>query len=573
MRLKNFALGCFAILALPLVAHPAATNPSTTSASAPAVDTADTVRDLSIQLEAEREQRRQAEFREAIAAAKLEVIDAGNSQLENWIGFYGIFITVILAVAGYVSWKAAANAARVEVQDIRDRIEKLRDQATIDRDEIERANAAVQDSLKSVEANAERVAENRLKSEEMTAELKHRLASLPSEQDDKPSKELLGEAQRFATAAAEKPVLERTGQDLRLLMFEAETKNDWSGALAFAKELSDRRDVSEEDRGYAIFKKAYALGQLELWEAASKAYEHYLTAFPSENNNNRASALSNWGLVLNKMARTKDSEEADGLWRAAIGKYEAALELDPENHHALNNWGIALDEMAQRRQGPEADDLRRAAFGKYEATLQIKPDFHHALNNWGTTLDEMAQGRQGAEADDLRRAAFGKYEAALQIKPDCHEALGNWGSALVRMACTKQGEEAESLWRAAFGKYEAALQIKPDYHEALSNWASGIIQRSSSLEAELQQAQLQEAEALLNRAEAVQKGSGSYNLACVAGLRGNADKAAEWLRFGKANGKRIPKCAHIAADTDFDAVRDSDAFQQALKDIGCLPMG
>jgi tetratricopeptide (TPR) repeat protein len=63
----------------------------------------------------------------AITVAELEIIAAGNSRLENWIGIFGILVTAILAVGGIATFRQAAAAAtkavKEEFSSVRDEIE------------------------------------------------------------------------------------------------------------------------------------------------------------------------------------------------------------------------------------------------------------------------------------------------------------------------------------------------------------------------------------------------------------------------------------------------------------------
>lgn len=69
--------------------------------------------------------------------------------------------------------------------------------------------------------------------------------------------------------------------------------------------------------------------------------------------------------------------------------------------------------------------------------------------------------------------------------------------------------------------------------------------------------------------EAIKEGRGSYNLACVEAQRGNIAAAIKWLRLGKDKSSAFPDCAHIAADSDFDRIRDEPEFRKVLAELGC----
>ncbi len=53
-----------------------------------------------------------------------------------------------------------------------------------------------------------------------------------------------------------------------------------------------------------------------------------------------------------------------------------------------------------------------------------------------------------------------------------------------------------------------------------------------------------------------------YNIACCYGLQGNAERAASWFRLAVANGWR--DLAYVKQDDDFELVRQSESFRDAL---------
>ena len=123
----------------------------------------------------------------------------------------------------------------------------------------------------------------------------------------------------------------------------------------------------------------------------------------------------------------------------AMGEYEWALQVKPDDPEARNNLGIALQRSGKFQE----------AIGRYEQALQLRPNYAEARYNLGIVLEET--GRIGE--------AIGCYEEALRIKPNYAEVHNNLGSALVRQGRT---QEAIKHW-------EQALRINPDYAEVHYN--------------------------------------------------------------------------------------------------------
>ncbi|MCX6831874.1 MAG: hypothetical protein NT028_07015 [candidate division Zixibacteria bacterium] len=321
--------------------------------------------------------------------------------------------------------------------------------------------------------------------------------------------------------------------------------NNWGAAL---HEQAKARTGADADRLYALAADKY--------ETALKILPHYHTAW------------NNWGAALSDQAKAKTGAEADRLFAMAAEKYDAALKIKPDDHETLYNWGTALSDQAEGKAGAEADRLFAMAAEKYEAALKIKPSDHEALYNWGLALFNLARAKTGAEADRLFAMAAEKYEAVLQIKPDYYKALNNWGAALYDRAKAKTGAEADRLYTLAAEKYEAALKIKPDLHESLINWSSALSDQAKTKTGEKRNELLTAAEDKCNQAESLSPGSGAYNLACVASLRGRPDECRKWLEISREAGE-LPRKEKLKKDIDLDPVRELDwfkAFMAGLKE-------
>jgi hypothetical protein len=74
---------------------------------------------------------------------------------------------------------------------------------------------------------------------------------------------------------------------------------------------------------------------------------------------------------------------------------------------------------------------------------------------------------------------------------------------------------------------------------------------------------LSQAEEKLLAAEELATGSGAYNLACVASLRGQPEECRQWLQRSLAAGK-LPSRQHLVSDDDLKSVRDEPWFTELL---------
>ncbi|MGP8319500.1 MAG: TPR end-of-group domain-containing protein, partial [Methanosarcinaceae archaeon] len=86
----------------------------------------------------------------------------------------------------------------------------------------------------------------------------------------------------------------------------------------------------------------------------------------------------------------------------------------------------ALSDLAKIKDGDEAEELFKLSFEKYNSSLKIKPDDHDALNNWGNALIILANTKSGRDTDDLLFKAKEKILQAEDIKK---------GSGAYNLAC------------------------------------------------------------------------------------------------------------------------------------------
>ena len=143
----------------------------------------------------------------------------------------------------------------------------------------------------------------------------------------------------------------------------------------------------------------------------------------------------NFGLAFQRAGRVQE----------AIGHYELALRIKPDDAEAHYNLGTALEEAGR---APEA-------ISQWEQTLRIRPDYAEAHNNLGSASLRLGRVPEAIE----------HYEQALRTDPDLAEAHYNLGLAL-RLAGRVQ---------EAIGHYQEALRIKPDYAEAHNNLGNALL--------------------------------------------------------------------------------------------------
>ena len=128
-----------------------------------------------------------------------------------------------------------------------------------------------------------------------------------------------------------------------------------------------------------------------------------------------------------------------GSFEAALGAFDKALQLRPNDADLNNNRGGAL--AGAKRYGE--------ALKAYDRALEIQPNYASAHNNRGCVLMEMERYED----------ALSSYGKAVVLASDNAEFINNLGRALTKLR----------RYSDALDCYEDAHSLRPDYDEALIN--------------------------------------------------------------------------------------------------------
>lgn len=211
--------------------------------------------------------------------------------------------------------------------------------------------------------------------------------------------------------------------------------------------------------------------------------------------------------------------------RRAIDKIDKAI-------HCIEPSLICRADGLEEAQTESPEDLAAKAqqllmAGQYDDIIamadQLPPTAIETLA-WayifqGYDFENSAKEKSGPVAEDLFRMAYEKYAKAIVVKPNSHVAWGSWGGALTQQAQKTDGTKADDLFQQASEKCLQANAIKP--------------------------------------------GEGSYNLACIAALRGEPQDCRRWLEDCITHND-LPDRKHLTGDTDLDSVRNEPWFAEIL---------
>ena len=178
----------------------------------------------------------------------------------------------------------------------------------------------------------------------------------------------------------------------------------------------------------------------------------------------------------------------------------------------------------------------------------------------------LARKSEGSTADGLFKAAYQGYAEVLHDDPLRAEALYNWGFALLHQAKIKTGDEAANLYQDAIQKFAFSMLINPDYLGSAINGGVAYMDLARLKKVKPDDTLYELAKKQFEKANAIQAGTASYNLACIYGLQGNKDECLKALEKARDRGA-LPEADEILNDPDLAGIKEKDwfvAFMEAL---------
>jgi len=185
-----------------------------------------------------------------------------------------------------------------------------------------------------------------------------------------------------------------------------------------------------------------------------------------------------------------------------------------------------------------------------------------------TTVKQTAQARksEGAQADLLFKSTYQSYAEILHDDPLRAAALYHWGFTLLHHAKTKSGDEAIKLFEDCIAKFAFCMLIDPNYMGAAIDGGVAYMDLAR-LKGVAPGDELYElARKQFEKANSIQAGTASYNLACIYGLRGEGDACLKALQNSKDKGS-LPDAQDILNDPDLDGVKNQSWFLEFMESL------
>jgi tetratricopeptide (TPR) repeat protein len=176
----------------------------------------------------------------------------------------------------------------------------------------------------------------------------------------------------------------------------------------------------------------------------------------------------------------------------------------------------------------------------------------------------LARNSAGSTADGLFKAAYLGYADVLHDDPLRAETLYHWGFALLHQAKTKTGDEAPAIYQDAIDRFAFCLLINPEYLGAAINGGVAYMDLARLKKVQPDDKLYELAQKQFEKANAIQAGTASYNLACIYGLRGDKDACLKALENARDK-VTLPEADDILNDPDLACVKEQEWFVEFME--------
>jgi tetratricopeptide (TPR) repeat protein len=415
-----------------------------------------------------------AERRALILDARSEIEDAAYARLEVILAGFGALITILVVGFGIATYRTAANAARAELANIKDRVEALQREAETATGKSVEAAKSADKSAESAKASAEQAHSHELSAQQDSAKIKE-VAALAERQvrssgSDAPTELSPAERETVADAAREvgdKPEGTWTADDFRVRMLAASDAGEWSEVLRLGRAMEFLHGNEPESLAFALFEQALSLKQLKNFDDAFKTYKGLVDRLgDSKLGTVRrlvAMGLSNMAINLGDLGRYEEAVSvADEALRRFGEDDDAGLQLSIAK--AMLTKGFSLGRLGKREEAIENNNLLAEKFGE-SSDPEVLTEVALALVNKGGEL--AALGRR-ADAITVFDSVMAKFEGSEEPSVQKWVTYAAYSKACSLALMNKVTATIDALedWKARTGTFDCdTIENDPDFDE------------------------------------------------------------------------------------------------------------
>ena len=308
-----------------------------------------------------RQAAEQLKRRNEILEAKAELQDAANSRLENYLGAFGILITIVALAFGLSTKQAAVAAARRGIEEEATEVKRLLATARGLLEEIEQ-HAAVAEAIKNkLTAGPPQAIEDATDKSEAIREGDHTREASPTG-DGLNEARVAAPGSSNETGAAKHNTLEQYAGEADALS----AKGDWTALLELSREMRRHYKKSQEIAWSQSY-EAFALSKLGQSEQAIKVYQKAIDRLAGTTNSfgmlMAARAMFNMAIVYSAIGNIEKEIE---IYDQLIKKFENVDSVDLKNEVAKSYINKAV-ELGRAGKADEAIALTKRVIERYSA--------------------------------------------------------------------------------------------------------------------------------------------------------------------------------------------------------------
>lgn len=179
-------------------------------------------------------------------------------------------------------------------------------------------------------------------------------------------------------------------------------------------------------------------------------------------------------------------------------------------------------------------------------------------------LSNDARNAEPNTAEQMYKKAYQDYADVVTGDLMRAEALYNWGFALLHQAKAKPEVEAIKIYQEAISKFAFCMLIQPSYLGAAIDGGVACMDLARIKAVPMHDELYQMAKTYFEKANAIQAGSASYNLACIYALQSEHDACLSALQDSKSKGS-LPDAGEMLVDPDMAKVKNTAWFLEFIE--------
>jgi tetratricopeptide (TPR) repeat protein len=404
----------------------------------------------------------QAERRSTLLEMKSQLQEDAYTRLEVIIAAFGSLMTVLVVSFGIATYRSAANAARSELADVKERVQALRAEAEVATAKSVEAARSADESATSARTSAEQ-AHSHERSAEQDSAIIREAAALAERQirtfgTDRATALSPMERETVADAAREvgdKPQSDWTADDFRVRILGAVDSEDWTESLRLAAIMRARHERDPESLAFALFSEAISLRKLGRYDEAFERYRELgerLGRDPSPTVRRFvAMGLSNMAINLGDLGRYDEGiQVAEDVLHRFEEDPDEGLHLSLAK--TLATLGYSLAESGRYDEAIAASERLIARFGG-AADATVLSEVALAMINKAGQLIEKGENKEALVTLEVLSTRFGSSVEPL-ISRWVLEASYFTAITYARMKMVRKCIDSLETWKRLRGGFD-----------------------------------------------------------------------------------------------------------------------